>query len=69
MAPIQQWKKAHRLWSVRAAALNAVHSGLYAVWPAFQDSLSLAWFVSGSIGLSLATLALRFVAQPGWDAE
>ena len=72
MVPISDWRKAHRLWSVRAAALHFVYAsvgGLYTVWPAFQDRFPLVWFVSGSIGLSLATLGLRFVSQPGWDAE
>lgn len=54
-----------RLWSARLALLWGVISGLYLVWPAFQDVVPLKWFACLSMAMGGAIAVARYLKQPG----
>lgn len=59
------WKVAHKMWSMRVAAVWAIMSGLWVALPAFQDYVSPQHFAELCVAFSLAIMVGRLTNQPG----
>lgn len=63
---IDEWPIAVRkLWSIRVQLIAAAVSGLYSAWPAFQDLVAPWKFALVFVLLSITTVVLRLLKQPG----
>lgn len=66
---ISDWKVAHKFWSLQATVLLGILQGVYGIWTAFQDLVSVEVFVGMSVFLCVAIIALRLINQPGVPDE
>jgi hypothetical protein len=64
---IPNWQQAHKLFSIQVAVFWGAVQGLYAVWPAFEDSISKLHFIEIGIGMSVLLVLARLTHQPGLD--
>lgn len=59
------WRLAHRLWSIRLMALQAVLAGLWMAVPVFQGFVSPTTFACLCVALALAMMVARVHRQDG----
>ena len=64
---IRDWRVVlKRGWTIRVALIIAAVDGLYAAWPAFQDTFPLSTYAFGSIILNLiGVIGARLLPQAG----
>lgn len=71
MRLIANWRKAHKLWSIRVALSGVVFwsalSGLWIIWPAFVERVPLWFYAIGGVLMSVALGIARSFKQPGLD--
>ena len=63
----KSWRDISRLWSIRIAVFWGAVSGLFVVWPAFQDALPRPYFAVLSILMSVALVIARITKQTGGE--
>lgn len=64
---VPEWRRAHKLWSVRVAVFWAVLSGAYVALPAFMGAMPPWVFALLCVGMSVALVLARLAKQPGAD--
>lgn len=64
---VDNWRVAHKLWSVRIAIFWSIFSGLWVALPAFQGVISPIYFALLCIGFTLTLLFARLTHQPGLE--
>lgn len=72
MKLIDNWRaEVFRLWSMRVVVFWTMFwsalAGIYSVWPAFQDRVSLGWFVGLGVLMPVSLAIARLLKQPGAD--
>lgn len=64
---VQDWRSAHKFWSVWLSLFWAAVAGLWVALPAFQGVVSPVAFALLCVGFSLAICIARITHQPGLD--
>ena len=64
---VENWRSAHKFWSVWLAVVSSVIGGLWAALPAFQYILPPVKFALACIVVSVLALVVRLVRQRGVD--
>lgn len=62
---IDDWRQAHKMWSVLAAAMLAGFDTLHGVLPAVQSVVGPTAFTWINVGSAVAIVVLRVLNQPG----
>lgn len=67
MRLIDQWQKAHRLFSVQVAIIGVLFwsalGGLWIMWPVFAERLPIEVYIGGGLALSAAVGIGRYIKQ------
>jgi protein-S-isoprenylcysteine O-methyltransferase Ste14 len=69
MKLIDNWRKAHKFWSVRLAVIAALLGTVEQMLPYLGDFLPPQWFSILNIVVMLAAVVARLVAQPKAHAD
>jgi hypothetical protein len=64
---VPEWRRAHKLWSVRVALFWATFGGIYMALPAFMGAMPPWVFGLLCIGMSVTWVLARITKQPGSD--